>query len=666
MPNNIDDDRTENDDPCDSELDLDVVPAIIVSPTISEQLAPKTGGPSTGMLSQHHHQSSSPQHQQAQSQQQQPQARHNANPIVQFNVGGTIFATSRDTLLSNSRLYSLKSASEMMDDASSSTSVTHGFPIRSSPRLYGSANRSPSSPTNLNSSSSAHGNMASRTLNFTNAAQSSSSTNHTNNTNNNNSVVKNQTADANTLRIVMSDDEHDSSDDENRNDRPSSNHHNQQHQQQLMSKSRSNSVNNNRTVADISIETMHRADDYAYLVNSANFFTQLLQDSNEEMTVKDETGAYFIDRNKDYFGIILEFIRSGELNIPLAVASPGNNSGSNSAYSYQQSNQTMFANPMTQSFVQKLICEADFYMIDISSQLYNIVGDGIYVSEDEKGSDKRCLLFFDKDPVFQPCSLFMNGAFRSESLHDKELYICNGSLLMYNSAGELEYVMYPTTATTSGNSTTSSYVHFRQSNNTGVSPGRGSMASTNVIVVRDCKRFNKNFILREAVPPSKILLSHDKAYFNLSDYNHSIRIEHIDSQHYLIIESFKDDGAPVPNDLLMHDVIGLATKPAKKALPQEMVIGNRYTFPRMRPLHGLFPDEDDENDDVPVSHGSSSSSTRSQHDSGKILSRTRMRVVKTNFIAKSKGNFMYIESRNRLYWHRGGKVLAFGLANKSL
>lgn len=52
----------------------------------------------------------------------------------------------------------------------------------------------------------------------------------------------------------------------------------------------------------------------------------------------------------------------------------------------------------TQVFVQHLIREADFYMIDISDQLYNIVGDGLYVSEDLKGGTnaRRSLFFFDK------------------------------------------------------------------------------------------------------------------------------------------------------------------------------------------------------------------------------------------------------------------------------
>jgi hypothetical protein len=63
-----------------------------------------------------------------------------------------------------------------------------------------------------------------------------------------------------------------------------------------------------------------------------------------------------------------------------------------------------------QVFAQKLIKEADFYMIDISDQLYNIVGDGVYVSEDLKGGSRRSLFFFDKDPIYKPvCFDFTNA-----------------------------------------------------------------------------------------------------------------------------------------------------------------------------------------------------------------------------------------------------------------
>lgn len=45
-----------------------------------------------------------------------------------------------------------------------------------------------------------------------------------------------------------------------------------------------------------------------------NFFTSLL--SGRFSSQKDETGAYFIDRNGDYFAPLLDFLRTGDLLLP--------------------------------------------------------------------------------------------------------------------------------------------------------------------------------------------------------------------------------------------------------------------------------------------------------------------------------------------------------------
>jgi hypothetical protein len=395
-------------------------------------------------------------------------------------------------------------------------------------------------------------------------------------------------------------------------------------------------------------------EDNEYMENE-NFFTRLLDDSNNELAAKDQNGAYFIDRNKDYFQIILEFIRTGDLVLPFHCIE-------------QKSGPDGLTIALMQSFVQKLIREADFYMIDISSQLYNIVGDGIYISEEIK-SERKSICFFDKDPIFQPCSVFINGTIQAKALQDKELFICNGSLLMYNTDKELEYVLYPTVASSVSNDGTSSHIHFRQVGTSSYRQGISNMSTSNVIVVRDCKKFNKTFILKETTPPEKILLSHNKAYFNLSDYNHSILFEAIDNQHFNVIESCKDE--VTSSDGITSQTITTPATP-KKLFPEEIIIGSRYTFSRMRPLHGLFPDEDEDEDVItvnlapsPVHHNNSSRDLKAQ-ESSNIIGKTRMRVIKNNFIAKSKLNFIYIESRNRLYWCRGGKLSIFGLSNKSL
>jgi len=52
-----------------------------------------------------------------------------------------------------------------------------------------------------------------------------------------------------------------------------------------------------------------------------NFFSKLL--SGMFGSTKDENGAYFIDRNGDYFVPILDFLRTGQLVIPSSIPREG-------------------------------------------------------------------------------------------------------------------------------------------------------------------------------------------------------------------------------------------------------------------------------------------------------------------------------------------------------
>jgi hypothetical protein len=343
-----------------------------------------------------------------------------------------------------------------------------------------------------------------------------------------------------------------------------------------------------------------------------NFFIKLLDESNK-FAVKDSDGAYFIDRSYSLFEVILEFIRTGDLILPI--------------------NETI-DHVLQTILVQKVLREADFYMIDISSQLYNIVGDGIYVSEEPKGF-KKCMFFFDKDPTFKPSSVFVNGIFRNEFCLDREVRIINGTLIMYNNRDQVEYIMYPTTASYNGQ------LSLRTNTHTG-----GSNLPA-VIVVRDSKRFNSTFILREAVPPNKIALNFSKAYYDLSDYNHSIRLLPLDTHTLQIVETFKDD--LVPQSVTATPSSVSATRTASILTPEEL-FREKYTFSRRRPLHGVFEEDDDEEPSTPRQpntvqnhhNQNGSSGTGSTTSSPRDISKTSMKLIRTNFIAKSKKNVSII------------------------
>jgi len=96
-----------------------------------------------------------------------------------------------------------------------------------------------------------------------------------------------------------------------------------------------------------------------------NFFSRLVQGTISSYV--DEEGYYFVDRNGDLFGPILDFLRTGSLIIPPVIS------------------------------VRAILCEADFYSIDLSHSFCGEIKDGLYVYE-ASHPDERRLLFIERDP----------------------------------------------------------------------------------------------------------------------------------------------------------------------------------------------------------------------------------------------------------------------------
>lgn len=126
-----------------------------------------------------------------------------------------------------------------------------------------------------------------------------------------------------------------------------------------------------------------------------NYFTRLLDENQHLGFIKDENGCYFIDRNPKYFALILEYLKSGELNL-----------FDSAEYRSSELDAPEYGFHDLQLFAQKIIKESDYFMLDVSDQLYNIVGDQLYVSDcfqdRTNRSNQRCLIFFDKDPLRRP------------------------------------------------------------------------------------------------------------------------------------------------------------------------------------------------------------------------------------------------------------------------
>jgi len=117
------------------------------------------------------------------------------------------------------------------------------------------------------------------------------------------------------------------------------------------------------------------------LSRGENFFTPLL--NGKLNSHKDETGAYFIDRNGNYFEPILDFLRHGDLMIP---------------------------NDLNLSLVLK---EANFYSIDITPGLVN-VQEGLYTSS-------NWILFLERD-LQHPWLFGVTGVEDDKSSGNKEVF----------------------------------------------------------------------------------------------------------------------------------------------------------------------------------------------------------------------------------------------------
>jgi hypothetical protein len=419
--------------------------------------------------------------------------------------------------------------------------------------------------------------------------------------------------------------------------------------------------------------------------NAHNFFTKLIEGAQNDFVLKDDTGAYFIDRSSQFFEIILDFLRTGELNIPRQLDSLSLMNVLSQQPNVNLANLHALVNHDTQVFTQRLIREADFYMVDISDQLYNIVGDGLYVSEDIKGGTtaRRSVFFFDKDPIYKPASLFLNGLFLNNMVSDKEILVRNGTIEVYNEHAQLSLVIYPTTV--NGDEQVN---EFQQPQPNVVHQHRRTENSENALIVRDLSRFNTSFILREVKAPMQIMINmNGKNYFNLSDYNHSIKFTRVDTFHIKVTEKFiRNPTAPSSTILVQAN----GTVPVSGSIP----IVTATTGNAVRPTTPTEFESNNTEDEDPYfinydyqtsptneNHrlirprslsssksvfGSSTMNVLQQGDDNVLVAETVFRILKTNFLAKNKREFMYIESRNRVYWLTKRNLLVFELSNKNL
>jgi len=117
------------------------------------------------------------------------------------------------------------------------------------------------------------------------------------------------------------------------------------------------------------------------LSRGENFFTPLL--NGKLNSFKDETGAFFIDRNGKYFEPILDFLRHGDLVVP---------------------------HDLNLSLVLK---EANFYSIDITPGLVNIQ-EGLYTSS-------NWILFLERDSN-HPWLFGVTGVEDDKSTGNKEVF----------------------------------------------------------------------------------------------------------------------------------------------------------------------------------------------------------------------------------------------------
>ncbi|KAL0482187.1 hypothetical protein AKO1_009232, partial [Acrasis kona] len=418
--------------------------------------------------------------------------------------------------------------------------------------------------------------------------------------------------------------------------------------------------------------------------NRQNYFTKLISDEDhlKNFVLKDDSGAYFVDRSSEYFEIILDFLKTGELNVRKHLIDCKAHSDGSCHNNINSSNTIELFNHDTQTLMQRLIREADFYMIDISDQLYNIVGDGLYVSDDLKSgkNSRRSLLFFDKEPIYKPASVFMNGLFMNSVVTDKEILVRNGTLEIFNDNHSLAIVAYPTTVCGD-----EQIEELQQQQPHTINQHRRSGASDSALIMRDQTRFNTMFTLREVRAPEQLMINtNGKHYYNLSDYNHSIQFTRIDSLHVKIKEVFlRTPGVTAclsGGSQLINNQTHSGTPPHISQLSSNL----RSSSPTNIDVENTSS-AFDEKDDSYFANFEYQSPPQEEHvqlvarpqssfmnfispnsDESVVVVETVLRILKTNFLVKNKKEFMYVESRNRVYWLIKKHLLVFELSNKNL
>jgi hypothetical protein len=169
-----------------------------------------------------------------------------------------------------------------------------------------------------------------------------------------------------------------------------------------------------------------------------------------------------------------------------------------------------------------------------------------------------------------------------------------------------------------------------------------------------------------------------KNYFNLSDYNHSIKFTRVDTFHIKVTEKYVRTGSSGPTPQSNPNYVPTlpinTTQTVKPTTPTEFDqnVFNDDSEPFILNFeHGsISPTEHRLSRPRSISKsmmmGSSSINISQQGDDNVMIAETVFRVLKTNFLAKNKREFMYIESRNRVYWLTKKNLLVFELSNKNL
>lgn len=163
-----------------------------------------------------------------------------------------------------------------------------------------------------------------------------------------------------------------------------------------------------------------------------------------------------------------------------------------------------------------------------------------------------------------------------------------------------------------------------------------------------------------------------KNYFNLSDYNHSIKFERVDTFHIKVTERFIKPNVPTSSTLPTQATNSnspissinpiVPTTTTRPTTPTDMVPNNSNE--EDEPYFMNFELSQQNNESHRLIRARSTS--RLQNDENVLITETVLRILKNNFLAKSKREFMYIESRNRVYWLNKRNLLVFELSNKNL